>query len=467
MSSTVQPNPNFFRCIFCCILGIDPFATSRIQQKMPRTLLHKLSRLTIVNAKPGPKPYTLSDGGRLYILVQPDGTKLWRWNYLFAGKTKTMALGTWPEVTEKEARAVHTAARERLRKGLDPMRERREAKAQARLRASATFEHVATDWIREQKAHWSASYLDKIERRLKKNAFPWLADRPIGEIATPEYVAVIHRARDRGVPDTARRVRETCNCVFRHAVENGLIKSSENPAIDPKVGGIRTPAVKHYAAIVDPEALGQLIRSIRSYKGTPIVRTALQFTPLVFQRPGQVRAARWEQFDLNQALWICPAAMMKGKLERKESGPPHLVPLSRQAVAILRELHPLTGSTGYVFPSRKAGLPMSDGTINAALRTLGYSGQEMTGHGFRATGRTLIRERLGYAKEVVERHLAHGSDEELGDAYDRAQFFFQRQKMVQDWADYLDLLAAQKFPDTSAKTPTANPAGSTASADTD
>ncbi|AXL53633.1 hypothetical protein DSC91_007151 [Paraburkholderia caffeinilytica] len=411
---------------------------------MARSPLHQLTRLEIANAKAAARPYALSDGGRLYILIKPDGAKLWRWNYDFAGKTKTMALGGWPEVSEKEARAAHAAGRELLRQGIDPMQRRREAKAQARFNADATFEAVAKVWIGEQKAHWSADYLDKIQRRLAKNVYPWLGNRPIAQIATPEYVEIIHRARDRGVVDTARRVRETCNCVFRHAVENGLIKSSENPAIDPKVGGVRTPPVRHYAAIIDPDALGQLVRAIRSYKGTSIVRAALQFTPLVFQRPGQVRAARWEQFDLDKALWTCPAMMMKGKLERKRSGPPHLVPLSRQAVEILRELYPLTGPEGYVFPSRKAGLPMSDGTVNAALRTLGYSGQEMTGHGFRATGRTLIRERLGYAKEIVERHLAHGSDEELGDAYDRTQFFEQRQRMSQDWADYLDRLAVDK-----------------------
>jgi integrase len=272
--------------------------------------------------------------------------------------------------------------------------------------------------------------------------YPWLGKRPIAEITTPEYVEqVIRRARDRGVLDTARRVRETCNCVFRHAVEKGLIKSSENPAIDHKVGGVRTPPVQHYAAITDPDALGQLMRAIQSYKGTPIVRAPLQFVPLVFQRPGQIRAARWEQFDLDNALRTCPAAMMEGKLARKKGGPPHLVPLSRQTVSILRDLYPLTGPEGYVFPSRKAGLPMSDGTINAALRTIGYSGHEMTGHGFRATGRTLIRERLRYDKEVVERHLAHGSDEELGHAYDRAQFFDQRRGKSQDWADYLARLA--------------------------
>ncbi|MFC5428084.1 tyrosine-type recombinase/integrase [Paraburkholderia denitrificans] len=410
---------------------------------MARSPLHQLTRLEIVNAKPAVKPYILSDGGRLYVLVKPDGAKLWRWNYDFAGKAKTMAFGSWPEVSEKEARAAHAAARELLRRGVDPMQKRREDKRRARFNAEATFEAVAKAWIAAQKAHWSPDYLDKIERRLAKNVYPWLGKRPVAEITTPEYVKqVIHRARDRGVLDTARRVRETCNCIFRHAVENGLIKSSENPAIDPKVGGVRTPPVQHYAAIIDPESLGQLMRAIRSYKGTPIVRAALQFVPLVFQRPGQIRTARWEQFDLDRALWTCPAAMMKGKLARKNSGPPHLVPLSRQAVAILRDLYPLTGPEGYVFPSRKARLPMSDGTINAALRTIGYSGHEMTGHGFRATGRTLIRERLGYDKEVVERQLAHGSDEELGDAYDRAQFFEQRRKMSQDWADYLDRLAS-------------------------
>jgi hypothetical protein len=183
---------------------------------MPRAVLHKLSRLAIVKAKPQTK--ALSARGRLYLRVQPDGTKLWRWNYVFAGKNKTMAFGAWPEVTEKEARAAHAVGRELLRKGVDPMRERREAKAQARLQASATFETVAKAWIASQKSHWSENYLDKIERRLKKNAYPWIGHRPIGEISTHEYVTeVIHRARDRGVADTARRVRETCNCVFRHA----------------------------------------------------------------------------------------------------------------------------------------------------------------------------------------------------------------------------------------------------------
>lgn len=246
---------------------------------MARSPLHQLTRLEIVNAKPSVKPYTLSDGGRLYVLVKPDGAKLWRWNYDFAGKAKTMAFGNWPEVSEKEARAAHAAARELLRRGVDPMRKRR-----ARFNAEATFEAVAKAWIAEQKAHWSEDYLDKIERRLAKNVYPWLGRRPIAEITTPEYVEqVIHRARNRGVLDTARRVRETCNCVFRHAVENGLIKSSENPAIDPKVGGVRTLPVQHYAAIIDPESLGRLMRAILSYKGTPIVRAALQFVPLVFR----------------------------------------------------------------------------------------------------------------------------------------------------------------------------------------
>jgi integrase len=417
------------------------YSRSRVYlEKMPKTLLHKLSRLEIVKAKPQAKPYLLSDGGRLFLLVQPDGAKLWRWKYEFAGKNKTMALGAWPEVTEKEARTGHADGRELLRKGIDPMQQRREAKLHAKFHAAATFESIAKAWIEGKKAHWSENYQDKIERRLENNVYPWLGKRPIAEITTPEYVAVIHRARDRGVLDTARRVRETCNCVFRHAVECGLIKSFENPAIDPKVGGVAVPPVVHYAAITDPIALGQLIRALRAYKGTLIVRAALQFTPLVFQRPGQIRHARWEQFDLDHGMWSCPSVMMKGSLARKKYGPPHDVPLPRQAVEILRELYPVTGPDGYVFASRRNSRPMSENTINAALRTLGYSGAEMTGHGFRATARTLIREKLKYDKDVVERHLAHKSDEELGDAYDRTLFLEERQKMAQDWADYLDLL---------------------------
>lgn len=313
---------------------------------------------------------------------------------------------------------------------------------------------MARAWHKEAEKdrEWSSGYTEKIIRYLELHVFPWIGELSMEDVKPTEVVRCLHRIKARGNLETATRVRETVQHVYQYAVDTGVLEPAKN-FVNNRTGGLPPPRTRHYAAITDPKQLGQLLRDIRAYNGHIITRAALQLAPLLFQRPGQLRFAHWEDIDFDRKLWRCPPEKMKIREWKKRDSrtPAHLIPLPPQAMEILEELYPLTGARGPIFRSMakrsESTRYMSENTINCALRTLGYDTKEqITGHGFRATARTLIREYLGWDKEVIERHLAHSSDEELGDSYDRATFFDQRREMVQDWANMLDDLAEGIMP---------------------
>lgn len=409
-----------------------------------------LTDTAIRSAQPGPKSRKLFDGLGMYLEISPKGRKWWRLKYRIAGNENRVSLGTYPETSLKEARERRTEARALIAQGIDPSAERKAAKEQARahgvkekraaagLPAQDSFEHIAREWHQTRRDDWSQTYGDKILRRLELDVFPWLGDKPIDAVKPPMVLDVLLRIQDRGVVETAHRALENCGQVFRFAVATGRIES--NPARDLK-GALRRPMVRHFSAITSPERLGELLRAIYAYRGTPVVVAALRLLPMLLLRPGELRGGHWEEVDIEQALWTVPAARMKREKVGKLYGKPHLVPLARQAMAILQELRPVTGRGALVFRGERShGRPMSDAAINAALRSMGFSADEVTGHGFRATARTMLVERLGMAESVVEAQLAHAVKDNLGRAYNRTEFIAERVAMMQQWADYLDAL---------------------------
>jgi integrase len=284
----------------------------------------------------------------------------------------------------------------------------------------------------------SDGHADRTRIRMEQDLFPWLGRRPIAEIDAPELLTCIRRVEARGAIETAHRVKDTAGQVFRYGIATGKCKRDWAADLRDALTPVRE---KHFPAITDPKRVGELLRGIASYKGLGVTRAALQLAPLVFQRPGELRMAEWSEVDLEAGMWTIPSERLKRKKREKASGPPHAVPLSSQAVEILRDLHPLTGHGRYVFPGLRTGeRPMSDNTILAALRRMGFPKNEMTGHGFRAMARTMLAERLGEAESVIEAQLAHAVADSLGRAYNRTQFLEQRRAMMQTWADYLDQL---------------------------
>ena len=411
----------------------------------------QLNELQIKAAQPRDKEYMLSDGEGLYLRVRPNG-KVWIYRYKQAGEQVKLSFGSYPTVTLAVARRKARDQAEKRAGGIDPRNARREQIERNRVARLNTLELTARAWHAQAQKdrQWSAGYAEKVIRHLELHVFPWIGALAMEAIKPTELVRCLHRIRDRGNLETAQRVREAVQHVFQYAVDVGALEPARN-FVNGRTGGLPPPRARHYAAITDPEKLGQLLRDIRAYNGNVITRAALQLSPLLFQRPGQLRLADWEDIDLEQALWRCPPEKMKMRewMKRDIRTPAHLVPLPPQAVEILRDIFPLTGPTGPIFRSMskrsEKSRYMSDNTVNSALRTLGYDTREqITGHGFRATARTLIRELLGWDREVIERHMAHVSDEELGDSYDRATFLDQRHQMIQLWANLLDDLAAGK-----------------------
>lgn len=413
----------------------------------------QLSETQIKAIKTGPKEFFLNDGDNLFLRVRDTG-KAWVYRYEKDGKTVKLGLGPYPAVTLAQARAKAYEANSLRADGQDLKEVRRQKAEQERAARLNTFELLARAWVASAKKdrEWSNGYADKVIRHLEIHIFPWVGDRPIDTIAPTEIVRCLHRIKDRGNLETAQRVREAVQHVYQYAVDLGALEPAKN-FVNKRTGGLPSPRSRHYAAITDPGQLGQLLRDIRDYNGAFITRCALRLAPMIFQRPGQLRFAEWEDIDLDRELWRCPPEKMKMREWQKRDirTPAHLVPLPRQATVLLRDLHPLTGPTGPVFRSMsrrsEKSRYISDNTINAALRSMGYDTKEqITGHGFRATARTMIREHLGWDRDVIERHLAHVSDEELGGSYDRATFLTQRKTMVQQWADFLDDLEAGKMP---------------------
>ncbi len=388
-----------------------------------------LTDLAIRNAKPTGKLYRLFDERGMYLEVSAAGGKWWRFKYRFEGKEKRLSLGVYPDISLKDARERRDEARKLVAKGIDPGERKRAAKSAAFERASNSFEVVAREWFAGQQPTWAESHAEKIIQRLEKDIFPWLGKRPVGEIAAPEVLTVIHRIRERGARDTALRAMQNCGQVFRYAVATG--RAQRDPTADLR--GV-LPPVRHenFASITDPGKVAELLRAIDGFQGTFVVKCALLLAPLLFVRPGELRKAEWSGFDLEKAEWRY--FVTKTKTE-------HLVPLSAQAVATLRELHALTGRRAYVFPGRDPKKPMSEAAINAALRRMGYDTKtEITGHGFRAMARTILHERLRFPAEVIEHQLAHKVPDALGTAYNRTKFLDDRVAMMQAWADYLDRL---------------------------
>ena len=397
------------------------------------------------------KPGTgrLNDGGGLYLVPFAWGeSHYWRMDYTHQSRRRTLSLGSHPQVGLDEARALAKTARARLAMGVDPMDERHEQRAQHRRSADCTrraksgqpvigsFEEVARRWFEVKGSQWMETYSSKVIRRLELHAFPLFGTMPIGEI-TPKTVLEACRAVERnGTLETAHRLREHCSCVFRFAVAEGA--DLRDPCADIR-DALKRPVVKHFAAVTKPEPLAVLLRAIDTYDGTFVVRSALKLAPLLMLRPGELRQARWEEFDLDNGLFYVPSVRLKRTKEEKQNGLPHLVPLAKQAVRILEELFKHTGHTGLVFPAEgRTGRCMSDNTLNAALRAMGYTKEAATAHGFRATARTLVVEMLQYPEAVVEMQLDHAVKDANGTAYNRTEFLKRRIEMMTDWANYLD-----------------------------
>jgi integrase len=389
----------------------------------------ELTDKAIRNAKPTEKPHKLSAGRGLYLLLNPNGARWWRFNYRWQGKQKQLSVGVYPEITLAKARQRRDELRALLADGIDPG-ERRKAEKAARGGADS-FEAVAREWYAKQAPTWAPSHAQEVKRRMERNLYPYLGARLVGEITAPELLAVLRRAEARGAVETAHRMLWKAGQVFRYAVATG--RAERDPSGDLR-GALPPRNPEHYAAITKPAEVGELMRAIDGYQGEPVTRAALKLLPLVFVRPGELRRAEWAEFDLDAAEWNIPAARMK---RRK----PHLVPLSTQAVAILRGLQPLTDAGRYVFPgARSAARPMSENAINAALRNMGITKDRMTGHAFRAMARTLLDEALGFRVDFIEHQLAHNVRDPLGTAYNRTKHLPERRRMMQAWADYLDSL---------------------------
>jgi integrase len=398
---------------------------------------------SIRNAKPTDTTFRVSDGDGLYLLVKPNGARWWRLDYSIGGKRKTLSIGVYPDTGLKAARDKADEARQMVAAGTDPSDVRKAKKTkQAQtlevdrriaegLPAIDSFEEIAREWFTKFSAEWSPTHAEKIIRRLERDIFPWLGKRPAAAITAPELLSALRRIEERGAVETAHRAHQNCGQIFRYAIATGRAERDPSPDLRGAL-----PAVKqsHHAAITEPKAIGELLRAMDDYQGQFVTKCALRIAPMVFVRPGELRKAEWSEINLDTAEWNIPAERMKMR-------EPHLVPLSTQAVEILKELHALTGDGRYVFPgARSNSRPMSDNAILAALRRMGFAKDEMSGHGFRAMARTILDEVLQVRPDYIEHQLAHAVRDPNGRAYNRTAHLVERRKMMQQWADYLDKL---------------------------
>lgn len=393
-----------------------------------------LTDVAIRNAKPREKPYKMGDSLGLFLLVQPSGGKLWRLKYRVDGREKKLALGTYPAVSLSDARRARDAARDLHAAGKDPSREKRRASLQSRVAAANTFKALADEYCRKRKRDgekgWAAGTAKRSEYLLGL-LMGAIGGLPVGEIEAGDVLAALQKIERKGNLESARRALQLASMVFRYAVATARLRS--DPTRDLR-GALTTPKVTHYGAITDAKRAGELLRAIDGYEGQGLTKLALQFAPHVFVRPGELRHAEWEEVDLEGALWTIPAH--KTKMRKA-----HNVPLSQQAVAILKEAHLVTGPDGFAFPSiRSRSRPMSENTLNAALRRLGYASDEMTAHGFRAMASTLLNESGKWSPDAIERALAHGDGDKVRAAYHRGAHWRERVEMAQWWSDHLDQL---------------------------
>lgn len=387
-----------------------------------------LTDTTVKKAKPGSKPVKLSDGKGLYLLVTPVGSKLWRWKYRVLGKEKVMALGAYPDVSLAQARESLNHARKQLASGDDPMAKRKADKVASRESAANSFEAVARLWWAHWKPARSAQHAAQVMRRFEADVFPHIGARPVAEIQAPELVTMLKGIEKRGVNDLARRALQTCGQVFRYAIAHGL--ATRNPAIDIKSSDVLASRQKQNLARVDSKELPELLRRIDAYQGTPTTRLAMKLMAMTFVRTSELIGARWSEFDFEAGRWDIPAARMK-------MNSPHIVPLSAQALSLLKTLHLVTGHSILLFPGeRDHEKSMSNNTILKALERMGYKGR-MTGHGFRGVASTLLHE-MGFDHAHIELQLAHQERNEVSAAYNHATYLQQRAKMMQHWSDYLD-----------------------------
>jgi integrase len=398
----------------------------------------QLSDTKAKNAKVRTSEYKLFDGGGLYLLVTPSGGKYWHFKYRFDEKEKRISFGPYPEISLAEARTKKDEARTQIAHGIDPAGVRKAMK-QAESAEAETFEVIAREWHAKFTPTWSATHAVTMMARMERDLFPWMGTRPVNEIKAPELLAILRRVESRGALETAHRIRTIAGQVLRYAVATGR---AERDCSGDLKGALPQPGEHHHAAITDPKEVAPLLRAIDGYQGGFVVKCALRLAPMFFVRPGELRQAEWPEIDLDEGAWNIPADKMKMKQ-------PHIVPLCAQAVAILTELKQLTGASRYVFPSgRSFSRPMSNNTVNAALRRMGFDKETMTGHGFRAMARTILDEVLQVRPDYIEHQLAHAVRDPNGRAYNRTSYLAGRREMMQTWADYLEGLkqGAQVLP---------------------
>ncbi len=376
--------------------------------------------------KPTEKQQKLFDGNGLFLLVSPKGAKGWRFKYSFQGKEKLISLGSYPLVSLKEARERATEARKTLESGSDPSALRKQEK----LKVETSFELVAREWHEIQIAKWSKPYAVQVMYNLKRNVFPFIGSKPVNEVTAPEILALLRKVEARGIIGTAHAIKNICSCVMRYAIATG--RAERDPAADLR-GALAPHLKKHRPALTAPESVGNLMHAIHNYQGSLVVRSALQLLALTFCRSTEIRKAEWREFDFEENIWRIPGDRMKMKRD-------HLVPLSRQALAVLGKLRAYSGGGQYVFPSyRTETKPFGDTALQRALRVMGFERDEMCPHGFRSMASTLLNE-LGYNADWIERQLAHVPHGQVRGIYNRAEYLPERRRMLQEWADYLDAL---------------------------
>lgn len=390
----------------------------------------KLTDNKIRNIKPRDKQYKVSDGKNLFLIITPNGSKYWRYKYIFNGKEKTLSIGVYPSITLSQAREKRNEAKQQLANGNDPSFIKQTKELTKKQAAENTFEAVAKEWHSKFLSKWTEKYAIKTIARLAKNIFPWIGNKPISEVTSMELLKLLQKIEARGARETAHRVLQICGQIFRYAIVTAKIQVDPSAALK---GALEPIPKNHYATITNPKEIGKLLCAIDGYKGYLVTKYALKLSPLVFVRPGELRAAEWSEFNFDTAEWRIPAAKMKMKTM-------HIVPLAKQAIDILRELHKLTGNEKYLFPGLvNSYRPMSDNTITSALRRLGYTSNEMTAHGFRAMACTILNEQ-GWNRDAIERQLAHMERNHIRAAYNYAEYLPERKKMMQEWADYLEKL---------------------------
>ncbi len=388
-----------------------------------------LTDTALRNAKPSQKPLKLFDSGGLFMILNPNGGRWWRFKYRFGGKEKLLSLGVYPEVSLKEARQRRDECRHALAGGVNPSDTRKTEHAAEAAATGDSLETVAREWYEKQLPSWTQGHSKTVVRRLELYVFPILGSNVMADVRAPELLGMLRRLEARDVHETAHRVLNLCQQICRYAIATGRITEDPSAALR---GALTPVTTRHFSAITDPKDIAPLLRMLDGYQGTTVVISALRLAPLVFVRPGELRKAKWVDIDLDTAEW---------RYLVTKTQTPHIVPLATQAVAVLRALHPLTSHGVFVFPgSRNNGRPMSENTITAALRTLGIPADTMSGHGFRAMAYTVLEEQLGFPQHLIDHQLAHVVKNTLGRAYNRTTHLPERQRMMQEWADYLDTL---------------------------